>query len=86
MLAAVIFAVMWALRHRLPAPGDLTWLVLALFATGRFFVFFARSDPPLALGLTNAQWTSLALLPVIVAGWWVTTRSPGFRHRLEGRS
>lgn len=43
MLAAVIFAVMWALRHRLPAPGDLTWLVLALFATGRFF---GTEEPP----------------------------------------
>jgi len=87
MLAAVIFAVMWALRHRLRAPGELTWLVLGLFAIGRFFVFFARSDsPPLALGLTNAQWTSLALLAVVVAGWWVATRGPGFRHRLGSRS
>ena len=60
--------------------------MLGLFATGRFFVFFARSDPQLALGLTNAQWTSLALLAVVVAGWWLTTRSPGFRDRLERRS
>jgi prolipoprotein diacylglyceryltransferase len=37
LLALAIFAVAWPLRHRLRRPGDLTWLVLALFAAGRFF-------------------------------------------------
>ena len=72
MLGAIIFAIVWPLRHRL-RPGSLTWLVVALFSVGRFLEFFARSDSPdLALGLNNAQWTSLALLVVAIAGWWLT--------------
>jgi phosphatidylglycerol---prolipoprotein diacylglyceryl transferase len=75
LLAATIFAVVWPLRHRFGRPGGLAWLVLGLFALGRFFEFFVRSDSPqLALGLNNAQWTSLALLFVAVAGWLLSAR------------
>jgi phosphatidylglycerol---prolipoprotein diacylglyceryl transferase len=74
LLAAAIFAVVWPLRHRLRLPGELVWLVLGLFAVGRFFEFFFRSDSPeLALGLDNAQWTSLALLLAVGIGWALTT-------------
>ncbi len=69
LLALAVLAAMWPLRNRLPAHGDLAWLVLALFAIGRFFEFFLRSDSPnLALGLSNAQWTSVGLLAVAVVG------------------
>ncbi len=69
LLALAVLGAMWPLRNRLPAPGDLAWLVLALFAIGRFFEFFLRSDSPsLALGLSNAQWTSIVLLLVAVVG------------------
>jgi len=69
LLALLIFAVVWPLRHRLPRPGDLAWFVVGVFAVGRFFVFFLRSDSPeLALGLSNAQWTSVGLLLVAVVG------------------
>lgn len=68
LLALLIFAVMWLTRNRLPRPGDSAWLVLALFSAGRFFEFFLRDDSPnLALGLSNAQWTSLTLLTIVVA-------------------
>ena len=81
LLAAAIFAVVWPLRHRLRRPGDLTWLVLALFAAGRFCVFFLRGDSPeLALGLSNAQWTSVALLLVVVAGRVLTMRGSAMRR------
>ena len=37
--------------------------------------FFVRSDSPnLALGLDNAQWTSLVLLVVVAVGWVLTRR------------
>jgi phosphatidylglycerol---prolipoprotein diacylglyceryl transferase len=73
LLDALIFALVWPLRHRLRRTGALVWLVLGLFAFGRFFEFFLRSDSPqLALGLDNAQWTSLALLLIVLAGWWLT--------------
>ena len=75
LLAALIFAVVWPLRHRMPRPGDLAWLVLALFAVGRFFEMFVRSDSPeLALGLDNAQWTSIAMLAVVAVGRPITAR------------
>ena len=81
LLAAAIFAIIWPLRHRLRRTGDLAWLTLGLFAVGRFFVFFLRSDSPqLALGLSNAQWTSLVLLVVIIAGRTFTSRRA---HRQE---
>jgi phosphatidylglycerol:prolipoprotein diacylglycerol transferase len=81
LLGAIIFAVVWPLRNRLSRPMDATWLVLGLFAAGRFLEFFVRSDSPqLALGLDNAQWTSLAMLALVLIGWGVT------RRRFAGRS
>ncbi|MFP5364514.1 MAG: prolipoprotein diacylglyceryl transferase [Thermoleophilia bacterium] len=75
LLATSIFAAIWPLRHRLERPGDLAWLVLGLFAAGRFLVFFLRSDSPqLALGLNNAQWTSVALLAIVLVGRTLTRR------------
>ena len=86
LLAIAIVIAIWPLRHRLARPGDLTWLVLGLFAVGRFFAFFLRSDSPqLALGLSNAQWTSIALLAVIVAGRTLAVRHAD-RHRKHRRS
>ncbi len=78
LLAAIIFALVWPLRHRFRRAGVLAWLVFGLFALGRFFEFFARSDSPeLALGLNNAQWTSLVLVVVAIVGWTVTVQRAG---------
>jgi len=75
LLALLIFAVVWPLRNRLQRPLDIMWLVLALFNAGRFAEFYLRKDSPqLALGLSNAQWTSLGLLLVVVIGWPLTRR------------
>lgn len=84
LLATIIFAVVWPLRNRLRRPTDATWLVLGLFALGRFFEFFLRSDSPqLALGLNNAQWTSLALLSFVLVGWGVTRRRSSGRPPVD---
>jgi len=73
LIAAIVFAIAWPLRKRLKRPLALMWLVIALFAVGRFFEFFVRSDSAdLALGLETAQWTSLALLVVAGVGAWMT--------------
>jgi len=59
------------------------WLVLGLFALGRFLEFFLRSDSPaLALGLNNAQWTSLVLLVASLAGWVLTRRLTNKSHKV----
>jgi len=79
LIATIVFAIAWPLRKRLEGrPLALMWLVIALFAVGRFIEFFARSDSAdLALGLEIAQWTSLALLAVAAAGAWLTLRGRG---------
>lgn len=74
LLGLAIFAVVWPLRDRVLRSGTLAWLVLGLFAAGRFFVEFVRSDSKLALGLTNAQWVSVGLLAVSLAGWSLMSR------------
>ncbi len=73
LLGLLIFSLVWPLRHRFRHTGSIAWLVLATYATGRFFEFFVRSDSPaLAFGLDNAQWTSVVLLLVAAVGWWMT--------------
>jgi len=89
LLATLIFLVVWPLRHRVRRPGAMVWLVLGLFAAGRFVEFFVRSDSPaLALGLNNTQWASLGLLVLCIAGWALTSRraAPVDPIRSSGRS
>jgi phosphatidylglycerol:prolipoprotein diacylglycerol transferase len=85
MLAVAILAIVWPLRHRITQPLAMVWLVSGLFAAGRFFEFFYRSDSDeVALGLNSAQWTSLAILAVSVAGWRVTSRLEARREPQAG--
>lgn len=78
VLALAVFAAIWLLRRWTRRPGELAWLVIALFSAGRFVEFFLRDDSPeLALGLSNAQWTSLAMLVVALVGWRWTARPAG---------
>ncbi|MGI8597154.1 MAG: prolipoprotein diacylglyceryl transferase [Thermoleophilaceae bacterium] len=80
LLAAAIFAVVWPLRHRLDRPTALVWIVLGLYGAGRFIESFLRLDSPeVALGLTTAHASSLALMLAAGAGvLWA-------RRRLWGR-
>jgi len=88
-LGLAMFALIWPLRHRFRRPGTLFWAVIALYAAGRFAMFFYRSDSDeVALGLNSAQWTSVALLAIAGLAAWLAVR----RHRsgseadtLEGR-
>ena len=68
VLGLAMLAVIWPLRHRFRAPTQLLWVVVAAYAAGRFVIFFFRDDSDeLAAGLSNGQWTSLALIAVSVA-------------------
>lgn len=68
VLGLVMLAVIWPLRHRFRAPLQLLWLVVAFYAAGRFVIFFFREDSDeLAMGLSNGQWTSLALIAFSLA-------------------
>jgi phosphatidylglycerol:prolipoprotein diacylglycerol transferase len=81
----LIFLVLlhFAVRVR-PRPGALWWGFLTLYGTSRFLVELLRVNPPLALGLTQAQWISV---PIFVAGLaglaWIYVR-PGARGRDDG--
>ncbi|MBA2763212.1 MAG: prolipoprotein diacylglyceryl transferase [Thermoleophilaceae bacterium] len=77
VLALGMLAVVWPLRHRLRRPLMLLWAVIALYGAGRFVMFFFRSDSEaLALGLNEAQWTSLALMAAAAVGaWWSASHS-----------
>jgi phosphatidylglycerol:prolipoprotein diacylglycerol transferase len=82
LIGATVFAIVWPLRHRLRHPTAITWLVIALLATGRFIEFFVRSDSKtLALGLETAQWTSLVLIALAALGAWLTIGRGGIGRR-----
>lgn len=69
VLALGVAAIVFALRNRLSRPGAVLWSVIALYAAGRFVMFFYRVDSePLALGLDTSQWLSLLLVAVALAG------------------
>lgn len=66
---ALIFAVIWPLRARFKNAGTLLCTVVALYAIARFAIFFAVRDADVvALGLRQAQLTSVALLALAVGG------------------
>jgi phosphatidylglycerol:prolipoprotein diacylglycerol transferase len=58
----IVFGILWSLRDRNYAPGTIAWLYLILSGCARFLVEFWRINPPLAWGLSEAQWFSLALM------------------------
>jgi phosphatidylglycerol---prolipoprotein diacylglyceryl transferase len=60
--SVVVFAILWACGKKQYAPGTLAWLYLILSGFARFLVEFWRINPPLALGLSEAQWFSAALM------------------------
>ena len=60
----IIFVALWSLRDKGYAPGTIAWLYMILAGLARFVVEFWRINPPLALGLSEAQWFSLALMTI----------------------
>lgn len=75
LVALVMFAIVWPTRKRFHAPGTLLATVVALYAAGRFVLFFAiRDTEVVALGLRQAQWTSLALFALSIFGLWFLRR------------
>ncbi len=56
-----IFALLLRLRSRVAPAGALFAIYCLLSALTRLLVEFVRTNPPILLGLTEAQWTSLVL-------------------------
>ncbi|UJA22031.1 prolipoprotein diacylglyceryl transferase [Thermoleophilia bacterium SCSIO 60948] len=63
LLALLILCIIWPLKSRLNQPGSFAATVVGLYASGRFAMFFVRSDSAeLAVGLSATQWISVLLI------------------------
>jgi phosphatidylglycerol:prolipoprotein diacylglycerol transferase len=69
-----LFVIVYALRHRFRVPGSLFALWLGLYSIGQFFLFFARDNPVVLLGLKQAQVTAIVVLAVAVPAYLVWRR------------
>jgi phosphatidylglycerol---prolipoprotein diacylglyceryl transferase len=71
---AALFVILWRERTRLVPAG--TTFAVYLIAAGmiRFVVELVRTNAPLALGLTEAQWMSVAAVGVGLAMWSARSR------------
>ena len=74
MSLAILAVLLLVLQPRFRRAGSLFWSYLALAGVERFLVEFVRTNEPVALGLTQAQWISVILFAsgVAVAGWLET--------------
>ena len=72
----VLALLLWVLEPRLRRPGSLFWSFVGLMGVERFLVEFVRTNSPVALGLTQAQWTSIIFMAAGAFGvWWVESHS-----------
>ena len=86
LLGVAVFAIVWPLRHHLRRPTELVWLVILLLGIGRFIEFFFRSDSEsVGLGLTSAQWTSLAMAGAGLVGLGTVRRRRHIIRRMNSR-
>ena len=84
LLTLPIFLVLWSQRKR-DLPGwFLMWEFLLLAGLERFIVEFYRVNAPVALGLTDAQWVSIALITWGLVGMvWVYAAKPARPRRTK---
>ena len=76
----LVFAIIWRMRKRISADGQLFALYLGLYAIGKFAITFVRLDPVYFWGLQQSHFVALGLLAIAIvwALWGYTTR-PGMR-------
>jgi phosphatidylglycerol---prolipoprotein diacylglyceryl transferase len=72
VVGLIVIAVLYPIRNRF-APGWFAVAYLGTYCVTQFLLFFWRSEPEIALGLQQAQWTAIVLmglLAVVVAYIW----------------
>jgi phosphatidylglycerol:prolipoprotein diacylglycerol transferase len=76
----LVFAILWRLRKRIMADGQLFALYLGLYAVGKFAITFVRLDPVYFWGLQQSHFVALSLLGLAI-GWalWGYSTRPGMR-------
>ena len=86
LASLVIFALlMWVIGPRFKREGPLMFAYAILAGIERFLVEFIRTNPPVALGLTQQQWIAIAMVVVGIGGtWWFGTRGR-FRSVVPGK-
>jgi phosphatidylglycerol:prolipoprotein diacylglycerol transferase len=73
----ILAALLHVFVRRSARPGTLWWAYLALYGISRFGVESLRVNPPIALGLSQAQWISMPVFVAGVAGLlWMRCRRP----------
>jgi phosphatidylglycerol:prolipoprotein diacylglycerol transferase len=75
LMTLPIFLLLWWQVKRDPPPWFLLWEFLVLAGIERFVVEFWRLNPEIALGFTAAQWISIGLAAVGVAGMALAARA-----------
>lgn len=73
---AIFALLLWVVGPRVRRDGSLFWAYVALAGGERFLVEFIRTNDPVALGLTQAQWTSVLLFVAGAFGLWWLERRP----------
>lgn len=61
-----IFALLWALRTRLKAPGTLVALYLFTYSLSQFVVFYWRANSVTLFGLKQAQLTAIVVMAACI--------------------
>lgn len=77
-----IFVLLLRLRSRVAPAGALFAIYLLLSGSTRLLVEVVRTNPPILLGLTEAQWTSIALSAGAALWLWRHLRTQ--RNRRSG--
>jgi phosphatidylglycerol:prolipoprotein diacylglycerol transferase len=75
LASLLIFALLvWVISPRVKREGSIFFIYIILAGVERFLVEFVRTNPAVALGLTQQQWISIALFVLGIAGtWWFGT-------------
>lgn len=82
----VLGVVFWVMRW-VRIPGVAFWLMLVLYAVGRFWTHYFRVDGPVVWGLREAQFiATLSLLVSVPALAWVWWRGAERKRREAGAS
>jgi phosphatidylglycerol:prolipoprotein diacylglycerol transferase len=66
---AIIFVLLLGLRRRALRAGSIFAVYILLSGLSRFAIEGIRTNQPILLGLTEAQWTSIALSAGAALGW-----------------
>jgi len=72
MFSFLVLALLLQLRKKEMASGKLFFVYLILMGIPRFFIEFIRTNPPVALGFTQAQFIALTFMLIGFTAFFIT--------------